>query len=76
MPTSSWGINESLAFENMMDGTYSSNSADANVISFYGSGGTLMHSIKTDPNTGEVWSKTDHGDIKHYVSIQDYYTLP
>ncbi|WP_294347377.1 hypothetical protein [uncultured Sphingobacterium sp.] len=64
-------VQEDQGFRTMMNG-YTSNSSDSNVISFY-TGSLLTHSVKRDPSTGEIWSKTDHGETKHYVSLDAFF---
>lgn len=59
------------AYKTMME-TYESSKDDATVISFY-HGSQLTHSIRTDPNTGEVWSTTDHGVTQHFNSMDDFF---
>ncbi|WP_196939340.1 hypothetical protein [Sphingobacterium pedocola] len=56
----------------MMNTNYVSNASAATVISFY-NGSVLSHSVRTDPSTGQVWSITDHGTVRSYDSLQDFY---
>jgi len=56
-----------------MNGNYESNASDATIISFYGVDGGLAHSIRRDPDTGEIWSKTDNAAVEHYENLDDFY---
>jgi len=64
-------IKEDQGFKTMMDG-YSSNFSDSNVISFY-EGGLLKHSVQRNPITGEIWSKTDQREGKHYADLNAFF---
>lgn len=59
-------------FKQMMDSNYSCPSGEATVISFY-DGNFLFHTVRTDPTTGEIWSKSDHGEIQHFNSLEDFF---
>jgi len=64
-------VHEDLAFQEMAE-NYTSSYSDSSVISYYYDS-MLMHSIRRDPNTGEIWSTTDIGEVKHYNNITDFY---
>ena len=65
-------IHEDASFQKMMNMNYASDSLYSNVVSFY-NGNTLAHTIRRDPITGEVWSKTDIDGIQHYSSMEEFY---
>ena len=65
-------VHEDIPFRNMMNSNYQSNASDATIISFY-SGNQLTHSIRRDPDTGEIWSKTNNAAVEHYENLDDFY---
>lgn len=67
-------VHEDLAFQEMVDG-YSTNFSNSTVISYY-YGSVLAHSIRRDSATGEIWSKTDIGEMKKYSNISEFYNDP
>lgn len=67
-------VHEDLAFQEMVDG-YSTNFSNSTVISYY-NGSVLAHSIRRNSATGEIWSKTDIGEMKKYSNISDFYNDP
>jgi len=62
---------EDQLFRDMMNNNYSSNQNDATIISFYRDN-ELTHSVRRDPVTGEIWSKTDNAGMEHFNSMEDF----
>lgn len=63
---------EDQSFRDMMNNNYTSNQTDATIISFYNNG-VFSHSVRRDPATGKIWSKTDNAEMQTFNSLEDFY---